>query len=130
VHAREARFGNLRIRNELAQHGVAVPADLARALDQTELARAAAVRERRFRSLPCDAAERAAQSRFLAGRGFSADVVHRLMRQLRGAIGRPRHGPPAGRLSPSWGSIAATDRREYRVLHSPALRRVPAVRVT
>ena len=83
VHAREARFGNLRIRNELAQHGVAVPAELARVLDQTELARAAAVRERRFPSLPCDAAERAAQSRFLAGRGFSADVVHRLMRQLR-----------------------------------------------
>ncbi len=83
VHARENRFGNLRIRSELAQHGVALPIEQARALEATELARAAAVRERRFAFPPCDAAERAAQSRFLAGRGFSPDVVHRLMRQLR-----------------------------------------------
>jgi len=89
VHAREARFGNLRIRNELAQHGVALPVERGRALDGTELARAAAVRERRFGSLPCDAAERAAQSRFLAGRGFSPDVVHRLMRQLRDRSSAP-----------------------------------------
>lgn len=83
VHAREARFGNLRIRSELAQHGVALPIEQVRALEETELARAAAVREHRFASLPCDAAARAAQSRFLAGRGFSPDVIHRLMRQLR-----------------------------------------------
>ena len=33
--------------------------------------------------LPGDAAERAAQSRFLLGRGFSPELVQRLMRQLR-----------------------------------------------
>ena len=60
VHAREARFGNLRIRSELAQHGVALPAERLQALGESELARAGAVRERRFAAAPRDAAERAA----------------------------------------------------------------------
>lgn len=85
VHAREARFGNLRIRGELAQHGVAAPAEVARALAESELARAGAVRERRFATAPADAAERAAQCRFLAQRGFTPEVIHRLMRQLHDA---------------------------------------------
>ena len=83
IHAREARFGNLRIRSELAQHGVALSLEAASELAATELQRAAAVRERRFTNAPGDAAERAAQSRFLAARGFSSDVIHRLMRQVR-----------------------------------------------
>jgi len=82
VNARQGRFGNRRIRAELAQHGVALPAELKRTLDETELDRAAAVRERRFAEPPHDAAGRAAQARFLAARGFSAEVVHRLMRAL------------------------------------------------
>jgi regulatory protein len=83
VHAREARFGNLRIRSELGQHGLAAPPPLLQALVESELARAAAVRERRFPELPGNAAERAAQCRFLAARGFSPEAIHRLMRQLR-----------------------------------------------
>jgi regulatory protein len=83
IHAREARFGNLRIRSELAQHGVALSPIAARELADTELRRAASVRERRFPRSPGDPSQRAAQSRFLAARGFSADVIHRLMRQLR-----------------------------------------------
>ena len=83
IHAREGRFGNLRIRSELAQHGVALPVAAAEALAASELERATAVRARRFASLPGDASERASQSRFLAARGFSSEVIHRLMRQLR-----------------------------------------------
>jgi regulatory protein len=82
VHAREGRFGNRRIRAELAQHGVAVSPEVARALAESELQRASAVRERRFELPPRDAAERAAQARFLAGRGFSPEVIVRLMKQL------------------------------------------------
>ncbi|HEY4957024.1 MAG TPA: RecX family transcriptional regulator [Caldimonas sp.] len=82
VHAREARFGNLRIKSELAQHALALPADLERALADSELERAAAVRARRFAQAPRDAAERAAQARFLLARGFSPELVHRLMRRL------------------------------------------------
>ena len=81
VHAREARFGNRRIRAELAQHGVTVSPEVARALAESELQRATAVRERRFPGPPCDAAERAAQARFLAGRGFSPEVIQRLVRR-------------------------------------------------
>jgi regulatory protein len=83
IHAREGRFGSLRIKAELAQHGLELPADAARSLAETELERAAAVRERRFAEPPRDAAERARQARFLAARGFSPEAVHRLMRQLR-----------------------------------------------
>jgi len=81
VHAREARFGNRRIRAELAQHGVALAPEVARALAASELQRAAAVRERRFQEPPKDAAERAAQARFLAGRGFSPEVIQRVLRR-------------------------------------------------
>ena len=81
VHAREARFGNRRISAELAQHGVTVSPEVARALAESELQRATVVRERRFSGPPCDAAERAAQARFLAGRGFSPEVIQRLVRR-------------------------------------------------
>ena len=81
VHAREARFGNRRIRAELARHGVAVSPETARALAESELQRAATVCERRFAGPPADAAERAARARFLAGRGFSPDVIRRLVRR-------------------------------------------------
>jgi regulatory protein len=82
VHAREARFGNSRIRSELAQHALALPGALAKDLDESEWARAAAVRARRFAAAPGDASERARQSRFLLGRGFSPELVQRLMREL------------------------------------------------
>ena len=82
VHAREARFGNLRIKSELAQHAVALPAELERALADSELERALAVQACRFARAPRDGAERAAQARFLLGRGFSPELVHRLMRRL------------------------------------------------
>ena len=82
IHARAARFGNLRIRGELAQHGVAASAGAAETLSASEPARAEVVRERRFGPPPESTAERAAQSRFLVARGFSPEVIHRLMRQL------------------------------------------------
>jgi regulatory protein len=92
VHAREARFGNLRIRSELAQHGVPLSPEAARELAGSELQRAAGVRERRFAKAPGDASERAAQSRFLAARGFSPEVIHRLMRQVGLASPEARQG--------------------------------------
>ena len=81
VHARAARFGNRRIQAELAQHGVALSPDAAAALAASELQRAAVVRARRFKELPQDAADRAAQARFLAGRGFSPEVIERVLRR-------------------------------------------------
>jgi regulatory protein len=94
IHARESRFGNLRIKSELAQHGVALSSVAARELAETELRRAAGVRERRFPHSPVDPSQRAAQSRFLMARGFSGDVIHRLMRQLRDAANETSETEP------------------------------------
>jgi regulatory protein len=80
VHARAARYGNLRIRQELAQHGTAIDAATAEQLKSSELARAHAVWARKFGGEPAsDAAGRLRQMRFLAGRGFSADVIRRVI---------------------------------------------------
>ena len=82
VHARRARFGNLRIESELAQHGAALPPAVRQALAESEPARASCVLARRFASYSGDAAERARQARFLAARGFSAEVIRRVLREL------------------------------------------------
>ena len=82
IHARAPRFGNLRIRQELMQHQVALPPHAAQALRDSELQRALAVRERKFDAPPSNLAERARQARFLAGRGFSPDVIARALRGL------------------------------------------------
>jgi regulatory protein len=81
VHAREQRYGNLRIRQELAQHGLEVDDARAAALRQSELERARAVWARRFGTVAADAAGRARQARFLAGRGFSTEVIRRVVGQ-------------------------------------------------
>jgi regulatory protein len=81
IHARAARYGNLRIRQELAHHGAALDTAAAEQLSDSELSRARAVRARKFGAEPAtDATVRARQMRFLAGRGFSADVIRRVIK--------------------------------------------------
>ena len=79
VNLRAQRHGNLRIRHELAQHGVEIDPDKAAALERSELARAQSVWSKRFGERAADAAGRAKQMRFLAARGFSTDVVRRVV---------------------------------------------------
>jgi len=79
VHARSARFGNRRIEVELRQHGLAPDTALLHELRNTELARAREVWSKKFGVRAADAAGRARQARFLAARGFSADVVHKVV---------------------------------------------------
>ena len=92
IHARAPRFGNLRIRQELKQHQVVLPPHAAQVLRETELERARAVRERKFGAPPANVGERARQARFLAGRGFSPDVIWRVLR----ASARSTDDDPAG----------------------------------
>ena len=80
IHVRAARFGNLRIERELQQLGVAADEPARAALRDSEQQRAQAVWARKFGQPPANAAERARQMRFLAGRGFSADVVRAVLR--------------------------------------------------
>jgi len=81
IHARAARFGNVRIRQELAQHAVEIDAVARRELDESEPLRARTVRARRFEHAPDTPQERARQARFLAARGFSADVIRQVLRE-------------------------------------------------
>ena len=81
VHARAARYGNLRIRQELAQHQVTLSPVTEQGLKDSELARAREVWARKFSAVGQTAAERAKQARFLTGRGFSAEVVRRVLRE-------------------------------------------------
>jgi regulatory protein len=80
THARSAKFGNLRIRQELSQHGVTLTPESAQRLKDTEFERARELHARKFGRPPADVSEYAKQSRFLAGRGFSADAIRLVMR--------------------------------------------------
>jgi len=79
LHARRARFGNRRIEHELRRHGVAIDSDTQALLRASELARAREVWRKKFGAPAGDAAGRARQARFLAARGFSAEVVHKIV---------------------------------------------------
>ena len=52
------------------------------ALRASELERARALWQRRFGQVAADAASRAKQMRFLAGRGFSGDVIRKVIAGL------------------------------------------------
>ena len=81
VNARASRYGNLRIRQELGLHGAALDPVAAEQLKESELARARAVWARKYGGDPASTAvERARQVRFLAGRGFSSEVIRRVVR--------------------------------------------------
>ena len=83
VHTRSPRFGNARLSQELRTQGVN-EADLEAALEgvSNELQRGRQVWERKFGriGLPTDATERARQTRFLLGRGFSGTTIRRILR--------------------------------------------------
>ena len=79
VNARSRKQGALRIKLELSRHGLALDPEQAVALRETEFARAQALWQRKFGALAADARERAKQARFLASRGFAADVVRRVV---------------------------------------------------
>lgn len=102
IRTREARFGTERIQRELAQHGLALPAEQRLMLRDTELDRAREVWQRKFGAPAGDAPGRARQARFLTGRGFSADVVRQLVLGRGGTVvdepAEPRE-PPSARVA-------------------------------
>jgi len=75
------RYGSRRLKQVLLLKGLEpdlISATLRQAKG-TELARAREVWRRRFGEQPADAAERARQMRFMAGRGFDGDVIRRVV---------------------------------------------------
>lgn len=83
VRSQAARLGAARLRHTLRMKGV--PADLIETqVDDLpdELVRAREVWQRKFTAPPADAREWAKQARFLQGRGFSAELIHRLLKEI------------------------------------------------
>jgi regulatory protein len=81
LHARSQRYGSLRIKQELAQHGLSLSAENQAALKACELERARAIWQRKFGGVtPADPALQAKQIRFLSARGFAPDLIRRLLR--------------------------------------------------
>lgn len=84
VRSQAGRFGRMRLQQDLRRRGL--PPELAAqalaTVEGSELARAHEVWRRRFGQPSADPAERARQARFLAGRGFDADVIRRVVRGL------------------------------------------------
>lgn len=81
LHQRASRMGAMRLKQELQQKGIGAEA-IAGAMAQlksTELERAREVWRRRFGQPPADATERAKQTRFLLARGFSGEIVRRVL---------------------------------------------------
>lgn len=82
LHARRGRYGMQRIVHELRQKGMddSLIASSLPELKASELETAREVWSKKFGNLPADQKERARQIRFLQSRGFSLDVVFKLMR--------------------------------------------------
>ncbi len=82
VRIRSARFGTQRIAHELRQKGISeelINASIPQ-LKEGELEAARNVWQRKFTSPPQDQKEKAKQVRFLQSRGFSMDVIFKVMR--------------------------------------------------
>jgi regulatory protein len=72
------KYGAARIRHDLRAKGIAE--DILRSVSAAgELERARAILERKYRSAATTAHERARRARFLQGRGFSTEVIVRLL---------------------------------------------------
>ncbi|NDC61954.1 MAG: recombination regulator RecX [Betaproteobacteria bacterium] len=81
VNRRAVKLGGMRLRQELQAKGVSpelVDQTMA-GLQDTELARARVVWQKKFGHVAMDAATRNRQARFLTNRGFSSDVVKQVV---------------------------------------------------
>lgn len=83
VRVRAPRYGALRIEQELKRHGLSpeLMRQAKHALEATEYERALAVWTRKFGQVAEQAQERAKQARFLSARGFSAEIIGKVLRE-------------------------------------------------
>ena len=81
LHRRSAKLGAARIKQELQGKGLDPQAvrDAVAGLQETERVRAQEVWRRKFGAAPTDAKETLRQMRFLATRGFTTDVIRRVV---------------------------------------------------
>ena len=85
VYRKSAKLGAMRITQELKAKGLEPPlitAAIAK-LKGTEVDRAREVWRKKFQGPPADANERAKHARFLSARGFSGEVIARVLKAPR-----------------------------------------------
>jgi regulatory protein len=85
IRSQAARLGSARLRQSLRTKGVSaelINSQLAGADLPDEMARAQALWTRKYSAPPTDAHEWAKQARFLQGRGFSAEVIRKLLKSI------------------------------------------------
>ena len=83
IRSRQARLGSQRLRLELKQKGIAdhlIEAAMQDSATSDDEARARAVWQKKFGTSPTGARDWAKQARFLQGRGFAADIIHRILK--------------------------------------------------
>ena len=82
AHVLTRKFGAARIAHDLRAKGVSEEgaASAAREARNTEFERALEIWRRKFGTPALDLKERARQARFLLARGFSTDVINRILR--------------------------------------------------
>ncbi len=81
AHRRGQKLGAARVAQELKARGIEAEAvaQVVLGLKSTEAERAREVWRKKFKQAPADAAERAKQVRFLVSRGFSGEVIRRVV---------------------------------------------------
>jgi regulatory protein len=86
THWMSRKYGAARIRHDLLSKGVSAEAAarLSGASGEDDLGRARAILARKYRSPALTLQERAKRWRFLQARGFSLDVIRRLLREAPG----------------------------------------------
>lgn len=81
VHARQAKFGASRVAHELREKGVSddLVAEAVAVLQVNEVERASEVWRKKFKAAPATREEWAKQARFLQSRGFTFDVIKKIL---------------------------------------------------
>jgi len=82
LRSQAGRLGGARLRQSLRQKGVCAELVQTQVEDlPDELARARAVWQKKFATVPADMKEWAKQARFLQGRGFSSEIIRKLLKE-------------------------------------------------
>jgi len=82
LRSQAGRLGGARLRQTLRQKGVCTELVQTQVEDlPDELVRARAVWQKKFATVPADMKEWAKQARFLQGRGFSSEIIRKLLKE-------------------------------------------------
>lgn len=81
VHARKAKFGSVKVANELREKGVedALIAQAIEKIKATELENALEIWRKKYKTSPQNHEEWVKQARFLQSRGFGFDLIKKVL---------------------------------------------------